>query len=236
MAIQTKFVTSFSELYLGLKVNASYAADDGTLINTWFHTPVQAPESGSTPAVPVPNAVAGTDVVAAGKRCKIASISASSDYDVFFLNDTAAAVSLLAGDLSVKGLLEKGLLLEYCKIPLLSEIGSLSNEATVIDVPEFGERFKGKLRGQLDGGQLDTTLYWAPRESAHLLIRELAATGKACAAGIKWLPDDVIGTKGELVVFNSFVSSFGIDTAFDDVAKANSTLVVDGAEYFAEEV
>jgi hypothetical protein len=221
MSIQTKFVTSFSELYLGLKVDATYGTDDGTKINAWFSVPTAPAASAAT--------------VAVDARVKIVNTSAGSDYDVYFLNDTSADIVLATTDCTVKGLLEKGLSVEYCKIPLLAEIGSLSNEATVIDVPEFGERFKGKLRGQLDGGQLDTTLYWAPRESAHLLIRELAANGKGVAAGVRWLPDDVAGTKGELVVFNSFVSSFGIDTAFDDVAKVNSTLVVDGAEYFAEE-
>ena len=45
------------------------------------------------------------------------------------------------------------------------EIGTLSNEATVIDTPTFGEQYRGKLRGQLDGGQLDAQLYWAPRNS-----------------------------------------------------------------------
>ena len=39
----------------------------------------------------------------------------------------------------------------------------------------------------------------------------------------------------EYVVFNSFVSSFGIDTTFDDVAKVSSTFVVDGKEYFASD-
>ena len=120
------------------------------------------------------------------------------------------------------------------EIPLVMEIGTLSNEATIIDVPTFGEEFRGKLRGQLDGGQLDVQLYWAPREAVHLAIRQFAQRGTAVSVGIRWRPtSDAAAADTELVVFDSFVSSFGIDTTFDDVAKVSATMVVDGAEHFA---
>jgi hypothetical protein len=219
MSITTKFVTSFSELYLGGSIVSGGVGE--AAVRTWFTVPSVAAEA------------VDTGVVAAGGIVYLESATGVVDYRVYFKHATGLTLS---GAQTVKTLLDSGFTVEYCKVPLLSEIGSLSNEATVIDVPEFGERFKGKLRGQLDGGQLDTTLYWAPRETAHMLIRELASGGGACAAGVRWLPDDGAATLGELVVFNSFVSSFGIDTAFDDVAKVNSTLVVDGAESFAAEV
>ena len=220
MAINNKFVTSFSELYLGGAI--STGGVDEASVNTWF----TAPSSAVLAAAGV--------VVAAGGVVFMESETGVVDYRVYFKHEIG--FTLPTGAPTVKGLLDLGFTVEYAKVPLLSEIGSLSNEATVVDVPEFGERFKGKLRGQLDGGQLDTTIYWAPRETAHLLIRELASGGAAIGAGIKWLPDDGAATLGELVVFNSFVSSFGIDTAFDDVAKVSATMVVDGAESFAVEV
>jgi hypothetical protein len=218
--INNKFVTSFSELYLGASIASGGIVE--TAVNTWFTAPSGGSEATAT-------------TIADDAVIYLVSTTGVDDFRVYFKNTTGASITLVSADLSVKGLLDKGFVLEFAKVPLLSEIGSLSNEATVIDVPEFGERFKGKLRGQLDGGQLDTTLYWAPRETAHLLIRELATSGGAIGAGIRWLPDDGATTKGELVVFNSFVSSFGIDTAFDDVAKVSATLVVDGAESFAKE-
>ena len=117
------------------------------------------------------------------------------------------------------------------------EIGTLSNEATVIDTPTFGEVYRGKLRGQLDGGQLDTQLYWAPRNPFHQELRRLSESGKEIYVGIKWKNQagDNAGDS-EFVYFDSFVSSFGIDTTFDDVAKVSMTLVVDGAEHFAGEI
>ncbi len=222
MAILNKFVTSFSELYLGGPIDNdnSVGGIDSADVVTWFTVP-----SGSTAVANVTGAVAAAAVI---------HIPGNTFTHVYFKNNTTSGITLTS-DLSVAGLLASGLDLEYAKIPLIAEIGSISNESTVIDVPEFGERFKGKLRGQLDGGQMDTTIYWAPRETNHILVRELAQTGKAIGAGIKWKPDD-ISTASELVVFNSFVSSFGIDTAFDDVAKANTTLVVNGSESFGSTV
>ena len=117
-------------------------------------------------------------------------------------------------------------------VPLVMEIGTLSNEATVIDTPTFGEKFRGKLRGQLDGGQLDAQLYWAPRNTIHQALRTAAEDGTQVYVGIKW-NSDASATDSEFVYFDSFVSSFGIDTTFDDVAKVACTFVVDGAEHFA---
>ena len=117
------------------------------------------------------------------------------------------------------------------KVPLVGEIGSLSNEATIIDVPEFGQKYKGKLRGQLDAGQLDVSLFWAPRDATHLALRTLAENGDKASFGIKWITD-LNGGDNEYVVFNAYVASFGIDTTFDDVAKASLTVAIDGALNF----
>lgn len=114
------------------------------------------------------------------------------------------------------------------KVSLVAEIGSIANEANVIDVPEFGQTFRGKLRGQLDAGQLDSVLYWAPRLADHLALRTAAESGSVVYVTVKWID----GTNVEYVTFKGFVSSFGIDTAFDDVAKANVTFIIDGALTF----
>ena len=119
-------------------------------------------------------------------------------------------------------------------IPNVMEVGSLSNEATVIETPAFGDVFKGKLRGQLDAGQLDAQLYWAPRNSTHLAMRTAATNGTPCSFGIKW-KSDADGTNAEYVVFDGFLSSFGIDTSFDDVAKASATMIVDGRLTFSDD-
>jgi hypothetical protein len=114
------------------------------------------------------------------------------------------------------------------KVSLVAEIGSIANEANIIDVPEFGEAYKGKLRGQLDAGQLDSVLYWAPANAKHTAIKDATTDGSVVYVGIKWTD----GTNSDYVTFKGFVSSFGIDTSFDDVAKANCTFVIDGALNF----
>ena len=144
-----------------------------------------------------------------------------SSTDTTSITTAAALETAIAGD----------------KVNLVSEIGTLSNEANVIETPEFGESFKGKLRGQLDAGQLDAVLYWAPRDAGHLALRNAAEDGTQVYVTVKWI-DTSTGAAGsgnegiEYATFKGFVSSFGIDTAFDDVAKANATFVVDGALNF----
>ena len=117
------------------------------------------------------------------------------------------------------------------KVNLVAEIGTISNEANIIDVPAFGDTYRQKLRGQLDAGQLDAVLYWAPRDAQHLVLRNAATNGTTLYVTIKW-KDDATGTNTEYVTFKAFVSSFGIDTTFDDVAKANCTFAIDGALNF----
>ena len=79
----------------------------------------------------------------------------------------------------------------------LAEIGTLANESTVIEAPEFGEKYKGKLRGQLDAGTLDASVYWSPRSAAHLAMREAASNGTRLSFGIK-LKNDAAGTDLEI--------------------------------------
>lgn len=214
MAINNKFVTSFSELYIGpetLSDNPTASA-----IRGFFATATTAAAVGS---------------VAAGASVHIVD---TTGLKINFKNDTAGSVTLAAGDIVDATALDAKLTFTGAQVPLVAEIGTLSNEATVIDTPEFGKVFKGKLRGQLDGGSMDAQLYWAPRNFIHVKMREYATNGNAVTFGIKWKPSaDAAAANSELVVFDGFVSSFAIDTAFDDVAKASTTLVVDGAEHFA---
>ena len=220
--ITDQFVTSFSELYIGDKTALGVVDYDMASNVRDFFT-------------------GGSDT-----EVELIFATAASVGDIVFLNvdggkvyfriTTAVLVGTFASatDLTSTSLLAFGAVFLSAQVPLVMEIGSLSNEATVIDTPTFGEVFKGKLRGQLDGGQLDAQLYWAPRNFVHKLMRDYAQDGTEIVAGIKW-KTAASGGDSEYVVFDSFVSSFGIDTTFDDVAKVSSTLVVDGAEYFASE-
>ena len=170
-------------------------------------------DASATLGVITVNGVAGTD---------------AGDYSVVLSTDSSAGTITTPATPAIAFVAATGTNL----VPLVMEIGTLSNEATVIDTPTFGEVYRGKLRGQLDGGQLDAQLYWAPRNPLHQELRSLAESGAQIYVGIKW-NSDANATDSEFVYFDSFVSSFGIDTTFDDVAKVACTFVVDGAEHFA---
>ena len=175
----------------------------------------------------------GHQVPAGGFIHVVDSIFSAATYRLYFKNTSSAEITLL--DTEPQAIAEtEGMSFMLARIPLVREIGTLANEATVIETPTFGERFRGKLRGQLDGGQLDSALYWAPENLMHKFIREhFAINGTSHGLGIRWTNAAGDGADEQLVVFNSFTSSFSIDTTFDDVSKANTTFVVDGNENYA---
>ena len=119
-------------------------------------------------------------------------------------------------------------------IPAVAEMGTVGNESNIIEVSAFGEEFKGKLAGQSDSGSIDCSLNWSPRNAVHVALREAATSKVPMSMGIKW-KSDAAGTNAEYVIFNGLVSSFSIETGFDDVVKASSTIAIDGATHFDSE-
>ena len=216
--ITDQFVTSFSELHINAAtVSTNIAVAD---VRNFF-------TGGTDSAVALDIVAGGTVAIAA-----VVEVTDTTGTKLFFANNTTSIVTVAAS--TTLTTLDGQLTFVGAQVPLVMEIGTLSNEATVIDTPTFGELYRGKLRGQLDGGQLDSQLYWAPQNFVHEFLRGLAEDGNSLSVGIKW-NRTASGTDSEYVVFNSFVSSFGIDTTFDDVAKVSSTFVVDGAEHFASD-
>ena len=255
--ITDQFVTSFSELYYST-TPISGAIDEST-IRSWFAATGTAQTSTVTIAGTVATGdtftaiVGGTTFLENGASTTVGArataLAALIDADSRFGATAVAGVITIVGAAGTgtftvtvsstgTGTIATEVTVTFVGstnlIPLVMEIGTLSNEATVIDTPTFGETYRGKLRGQLDGGQLDAQLYWAPRNEFHQELRTLAETGTPVYVGIKWNSDST-ATNSEFVYFDSFVSSFGIDTTFDDVAKVSMTLVVDGAEHFASD-
>ena len=225
--ITDQFVTSFSELHIN---NATVSTSIGDTAVRDFFT------GGVATAADVVITLGTTVVITVGTIAdptliEVTDTTGTKVYFTFIGTEVATAVYSTIADIAAVS----GVTFHSAQVPLVMEIGTLSNEATVIDTPTFGELYRGKLRGQLDGGQLDSQLYWAPQNFVHELLRTLAENGESLSVGIKW-NRTASGTDSEFVVFNSFVSSFGIDTTFDDVAKVSSTFVVDGAEHFASDL
>ena len=66
----------------------------------------------------------------------------------------------------------------YLSIGKIIDLGTIQNEANVIDVPEFGQDYAGKLIGQLNAGTLDMSVAWDPSDTQHSVLRN-AVTGKS---------------------------------------------------------
>lgn len=110
------------------------------------------------------------------------------------------------------------------------DLGTIQNEANVIDVPEFGQEYAGKLIGQLNAGTLDMSVAWDPSDVQHGVLQN-AVTGKTRNTyAIRW--DDGGGINFEYVGFNAYVASFGVETTIDDAVKASVSLAIDGQLHF----
>lgn len=254
MAIQDKFVSSFAELYIADRAVAGFsdkynaASDSGKLaVVRDFFAPKVGAGAGTTP-IDITGGLytkAGVSVIAAIPVNTVVgytySLSATKFTVYFRVKAVLPAIAGGATPVPTPGLAKitnafTNTSLEFLstRVPLVMEIGTLGNEANVIDVQEFGQPLKGKLRGQSDGGQLDSSIFWAPGNAVHNWLHQAATNGTPTTGGIKYKEtQNAEPGQTQLAVFNSFVSSFNIETAFDDVMKASMTQPIDGNEYFA---
>ena len=110
------------------------------------------------------------------------------------------------------------------------DLGTISNEANVIDVPEFGQDYAGKLVGQLNAGTIDMSVAWNPSDVQHVALQSAVTAKTLYTYAIRW--DDGGGVNFEYVGFNAYVASFGIETTIDDAVKASVSLAIDGQLHF----
>lgn len=111
----------------------------------------------------------------------------------------------------------------------IMDLGTIANEANVIDVPEFGQEYAGKLVGQLNAGTLDLTIAWNPGDTGHAALKSAVTNKTKHLFAVRWTSD---GTDNDYVAFNAYVASFGIETTIDDAVKASVSLAIDGQLHF----
>tara|TARA_R110001592_G_scaffold323006_3_gene602055 strand:- start:285 stop:1007 length:723 start_codon:yes stop_codon:yes gene_type:complete len=234
--ITTKFVSSFSKLYCGPSVTtgASNTAQLRNIVEPHTESIDGALSSATTTSIVIHNAIS-TDLSTTGtlkfnNTAGVAQEIAYTNHNGSSKTFTIASTNFSGGN-AVADDTAITIIGVHAAVNLVAEVGTISNEANIIDVPAFGDTYRQKLRGQLDAGQLDAVLYWAPRDVKHLELRQAATNGTTTYVTIAW-SDDATGTSQEYVTFKAFVSSFGVDTTFDDVAKANVTFAIDGELYF----
>lgn len=242
MAIQDKFVSSFAELYIADRTQAGFAAAYNTALTPLLKQGVVrdffTPKNGvNSAAVDVTTGIHRALVV--GDVISYTYTLSATNFNVYFKvtrNISVGATGSLTADFATLDTIfaSNNVAFLSTRVPLVMEIGTLGNEANVIEVNEFGQPLKGKLRGQSDGGQLDSSIFWAPGNAVHNWLHQAATNGTPTTGGIKYKEtQNAEPGQTQLAVFNSFVSSFNIETAFDDVMKASMTQPIDGNEYFA---
>ena len=76
---------------------------------------------------------------------------------------------------------------QYFSIGKIIDLGTISNEANVIDVPEFGQDYAGKLVGQLNAGTLDMSVAWDPSDTQHQALQAAVTAKTRYMYIIDWL-------------------------------------------------
>lgn len=97
--------------------------------------------------------------------------------DKFNGSKTRLYVGTAVDPVSTVGLGEMASTGTYTSIAKIIDLGTIQNEANVIDVPEFGQDYAGKLVGQLNAGTLDMSVAWDPSDANHIVLKD-AVTNK----------------------------------------------------------
>ena len=97
--------------------------------------------------------------------------------DKFNGSKTRLYVGPEVADIATSGPAEVADTVNYKSIGKIIDLGTIQNEANVIDVPEFGQDYAGKLIGQLNAGTLDMSVAWDPSDVEHQVL-QAAVTGK----------------------------------------------------------
>jgi hypothetical protein len=117
--------------------------------------------------------------------------------DKFNGSKTRLYVGTAVDPISTVGLSEMATVATYTSIAKIIDLGTIQNEANVIDVPEFGQDYAGKLVGQLNAGTLDMSVAWDPSDSNHIVLQGAVTAKTRKLYIIDWL-SGAVGAQGNV--------------------------------------
>lgn len=107
----------------------------------------------------------------------------------------------------------------------VSSIGGPGFERTVIDASDITSKYRNKLRGIIDSGQLELELNFVPGDANHMAFFALMqeeAVADFQRFGVEW-------PNGESIEGAGFVQTFEITTEMDEKITAEVTIECSGA-------
>jgi hypothetical protein len=113
------------------------------------------------------------------------------------------------------------------EITNVQSISEVSDEASVIDVPEYGVKYQRKLVGSATAGSVEVVVNLNPSDASFQLLEQYYTN--STRTKVKYLMLDGGGVNGNFVTFDALVSSKSLSSEFDAVRTVTFTLVIDGA-------
>ncbi len=112
------------------------------------------------------------------------------------------------------------------RVTNLQSIGEFGDEASIIEVSEYGSKYKRKLVGSASAGPLELTVNFNPFDASFILLESLYTSGKSTAVKLEMKNSDSSETSS--IMFTALVASKTISNEFDGVRTATFTLAIDG--------
>lgn len=103
-----------------------------------------------------------------------------------------------------------------------------TDEANIVEVPEYGQNYARKLTGSHTTGNLELTVNFNPSEASHTYLLGEYKSGRSNNWKVE-VNSDINGTKGSYYEFSGQVASKSTGGEFDGIATVAFSVSVDGA-------
>ncbi|HCG5955132.1 hypothetical protein HJ059_18650 [Vibrio parahaemolyticus] len=115
----------------------------------------------------------------------------------------------------------------FTEITEVQSIGSPTDEATVIQVPQYGVQYQRSIVGSKTAGSIELVLNWNPSNPTHQAMVDKYATSERVDFYIEYTTP--AGTESTFRSFSGFVSSNSLGSEFDTVRTMTVSITIDGA-------
>lgn len=112
------------------------------------------------------------------------------------------------------------------EITNIQSIGESSDEATVVDVPQYGVKYLRKLVGSANAAPIEIGVSLDPSEASFQLLEDYYTNGTKTKVKVELL--DGSGN-GHFFTFEAYVASKSLSNEFDAVRTVSFSLAIDGA-------
>ncbi len=109
----------------------------------------------------------------------------------------------------------------------VQNIGAPTDEATVIQVPEYGVQYQRSIVGSKTAGAIELVLNWNPSNPSHAAMLDKYANSERTDFYIEYT--NPAESESTFRAFSGYVSSTSLGSEFDAVRAMTVSITIDGA-------